>query len=55
MSNIIWHWAKGGSKIYTRSIYVAEKARREGNVVMPLKEKPHIFTNLKSNTIISMF
>ena len=55
MSNIIWHWAKGGSRVYTRSIDVAEKARREGNVVMPLTEKPHIFTNLKSNNIISVF
>ena len=55
MSNIIWHWSKGGSRIYTRIIDVAEKARREGNVVMPLSEKPRIFTNLKSNTIASMF
>lgn len=55
MANIIWHWSKGGSKIYTRIIDVAEKARRDGNVVMPLLEKSHIFTNLKSDTTISVF
>ncbi|UCF12084.1 MAG: hypothetical protein JSW06_08585 [Thermoplasmatales archaeon] len=43
MYEFIWHWTKGNKKIYTRRADVAEKAMREGFLVMGIKEKPHIF------------
>jgi len=43
MVEFIWHWTKGNQKIYTRKTDIAEKAMREGFLVMGLKEKPHIF------------
>ena len=43
MTEFIWHWTKGNQKIYTRKTDIAEKAMKEGFLVMGLKEKPHIF------------
>jgi hypothetical protein len=43
MYEFIWHWTKGNKKIYTRRTDVAEKAMREGFLVMGIKEKSHIF------------
>ena len=42
MKEVIWHWTKGDSKIYTRKIDVAEKAMKEGILVVGKKIKPHI-------------
>ena len=40
MSDFIWHWTKGSSKIYTKNIEVAEKAMKEGILIMGTKLKP---------------
>ena len=42
MSEFIWHWTKGDSKIYTRKTDVAEKAMKEGMLVMGIRAKPKI-------------
>jgi len=42
MSDFVWHWTKGNSKIYTRNAEVAEKAMKEGTLVLGIKIKPHI-------------
>jgi hypothetical protein len=43
MQEFIWHWTKGNKKIYTRRTDVADKAMKEGNFVVVLRKKPHIF------------
>ncbi len=45
MYEFIWHWTKGNKKIYTRRIDIAEKAMKEGFMVMGIKKKPRIFKN----------
>ena len=42
MSEFVWHWTKGDSKIYTRKTDVAEKAMKEGTLVMGVRVKPNI-------------
>ena len=42
MSEFIWHWTKDNKKIYTRRIDVAERAMKEGALVMGIKAKPNI-------------
>ena len=42
MSEFVWHWTSGNSKIYTRKIDVAEKAMKEGILVMGIRVKPSI-------------
>jgi len=42
MSEYIWYWTKGNSKVYTKNTEVAEKAMKEGMFVMGIKEKPSI-------------
>ena len=42
MSDFIWHWTKGSSKIYTKNIKVAEKAMREGILITGIKTKSNI-------------
>ena len=42
MSEFIWHWTRGDSKIYTRKTDVAEKAMKEGMLVMGIRTKPKI-------------
>jgi hypothetical protein len=42
MNEFIWHWTKGDSKIYTRKTDVAERAMREGMLVISKKIKSNI-------------
>jgi hypothetical protein len=42
MSEFIWYWTKGNSKVYTRNTEVAEKAMREGKLVMGVRPRPNI-------------
>ena len=42
MSDFIWYWTKGNSKIYTKNMEVAEKAMKEGILIMGIKSKPTI-------------
>jgi len=44
-SDIIWHWTKGNTNIYTRRIDIVDKAMQEGEFVVTLESKPHIFVN----------
>lgn len=45
MYEFIWHWTNGNKKIFTRKLEVAEKAMKEGFLVLGKKEKPRIFKN----------
>ncbi len=42
MSEFVWCWTKGNSKVYTRKTEVAEKAMKEGMLVTGTKVKPNI-------------
>jgi hypothetical protein len=42
MSEYVWHWTKGNSKIFTRKLDVAEKAMRDGLSVIGVKAKSNI-------------
>ena len=42
MTEFIWHWNKGNSKIFTRRTDVAEEAMRDGKLVMGVRVKPSI-------------
>jgi hypothetical protein len=42
MSDFIWYWSKGNSKIYTKKTEVAEKAMKDGLLVMGMKLKPNV-------------
>ena len=42
MAEFIWHWTNGNKKIFTKKTEVAEKAMKEGMLVMGIKSKPHI-------------
>ena len=42
MSEFVWYWTKGNSKVYTRNTEVAEKAMKDGVLVMGMKIKPSI-------------
>jgi len=42
MSEFVWHWIRGNSKIYTKKIDVAEKAMKEGMFVTGIRLKPRI-------------
>ena len=42
MSEFIWHWTNGNKRIYTRKTELAEKAMKEGILVMGIKPKPNI-------------
>lgn len=42
MSEYIWYWTNGNSKVYTKNIEVAEKAMKEGMLVMGMRAKPSI-------------
>jgi hypothetical protein len=42
MSEFIWHWTNGNKKIYTKRTEVAEKAMKEGMLVMGTKIQPEI-------------
>ena len=42
MSEFVWHWTKGNSKIYTKKSDVAEKAMKDGILVVGIRVKPKI-------------
>ena len=42
MTEFIWYWSKGNTKIYTKNPDVAEKAMKEGNLVLGMRPKPSI-------------
>ena len=42
MTEFIWYWTKGNSKVFTRKTDIAEKAMKEGKIVMGMKVKPSV-------------
>lgn len=42
MTEFIWYWSNGNSKIYTKNTEVAEKAMKKGMLVMGMKVRPNI-------------
>ena len=42
MNEFIWYWTKGNSKVYTKKTEVAEKAMKEGMLVMGMRPKSSI-------------
>ncbi|MDH7517428.1 MAG: hypothetical protein QHH19_03690 [Candidatus Thermoplasmatota archaeon] len=42
MTEFVWYWTKGESRIYTKKSDIAEKALKEGTLVMGMRLKPNI-------------
>ncbi|MBU0496412.1 MAG: hypothetical protein KKC68_09600 [Candidatus Thermoplasmatota archaeon] len=42
MYEFVWHWNSGDKKIFTRKTEVAEKAMKDGFIVMGVRLKPSI-------------
>jgi hypothetical protein len=42
MSEFVWYWTKGNRKVYTKNTEIAEKAMKEGMLVMGKRIKPSI-------------
>ncbi len=42
MSDFIWYWTDGNKKVYTKKTDVAEKAMRNGMLVMGMRARPDI-------------
>lgn len=42
MSEFIWYWSKGNSKVYTKNPEAAEKAMKKGILVMGKKIPPNV-------------
>ena len=42
MTEFIWHWTKGDSKVFTKNTDVAEKAMKDGLLVIGKRIKPII-------------
>jgi len=42
MSEFVWYWTKGSTRIYTRNEKAAEKAMREGLLVMGIRSPSRI-------------
>ncbi len=42
MSDFIWYWSKGNSKVYTKDTDEAERAMKKGILVMGKKIRPNI-------------
>lgn len=42
MSEFIWYWTKGNTKVYTKNAKVAEKAMKEGKLVMGIRPRSSI-------------
>jgi hypothetical protein len=42
MTEFIWYWKKGNTKVFTKNTDVAEKAMKDGKLVMGTKIKPTI-------------
>lgn len=41
MSDFIWTWTKGNTKVFTMDIDSAEKAMKDGNLVMGMRAPPN--------------
>jgi hypothetical protein len=41
MTDFVWWWSEGNIKIFTRNIEVAERAMKEGMLVMGMKSRPN--------------
>ena len=50
MTEFVWYWTKGNSKIYTRNTEIAEKAMKEGMLVMGTKVRPNIMKYQKKHS-----
>jgi len=44
MSGFVWHWVDGDKKIYTRREDIAEKALKEGKLVIGIKISSLVFS-----------
>ena len=42
MTEFIWCWKKGNTKVFTKNTVVAEKAMKDGRLVMGMKIKPAV-------------
>jgi hypothetical protein len=42
MTDFVWTWTRGSTKVFTKNTDVAEKAMKEGMLVMGMREKPNI-------------
>ena len=42
MSEFIWTWTKGDTKVFTKDLEFAEKAMKEGKLVMGMKATTNI-------------
>ena len=42
MSELIWYWTKGNTKVYTKNTAIAEKAMKDGMLVIGLRPKASI-------------
>ena len=42
MSEFVWYWTKGNIKVYTKKTDIADKAMKEGKLVMGMRVKPEI-------------
>jgi hypothetical protein len=42
MEEFVWHWTSGNKKIYTKKPEMAEKAMKEGMLVVGVKLKPTV-------------
>ena len=42
MADFVWTWTRGNTKVFTKNTDVAEKAMKEGMLVMGMREKPNI-------------
>jgi len=42
VSEFIWHWTNGNSKVFTKRVEVAERAMKDGMLVMGMRAKPNI-------------
>jgi len=40
LSEFIWHWTKGETKIYTQKTELAEQALKEGMLVLGVRVNP---------------
>ena len=42
MTEYMWFWTKGNSKVFTKNTEIAERAMKDGMLVMGRKIKPNI-------------
>ena len=42
MTEFIWYWKKGNTKVFTKNTDIAEKAMKDGKLVMGMKLRPNI-------------